>query len=136
MRTTVHVLCLEQNASDAELVKAALSKNGLTCVLSHVQVRDDFMAAVREGGWDIIISDCALPGLDGRSALAIAQEHCPEIPFILFSHGIGEEAAKSLLAYAFASDIVERIKVEAVRQSLREFLLSWIPHGDVVRDAT
>ena len=56
--------------------------------------------------------------------------------FYLRSRGIGEVAARSLLTYAFASDIVERIRVEPVRQELREFLLDWIPHGEVVRDAT
>ena len=56
--------------------------------------------------------------------------------FYLRSRGIGEEAARSILTYAFASDIVERIRVETVRQALRESLLSWIPHGEVVRDAT
>ena len=56
--------------------------------------------------------------------------------FYLRSRGIGEEAAKSLLTYAFASDIVERIKVEPVRLALRDFLLGWIPHGEIVRDAT
>ena len=39
--------------------------------------------------------------------------------FYLRSRGIGEEAARSLLTYAFASDIVERIKVEPVRHGPR-----------------
>ncbi len=59
-----------------------------------------------------------------------------EAIFYLRSRGIGEVAARSLLTYAFASDIVERIRVEPVRQELRDFLLDWIPHGEVVRDAT
>ena len=36
-----------------------------------------------------------------------------EALFYLRSRGIGEEAARSLLTYAFASDVVERIKVDA-----------------------
>lgn len=59
-----------------------------------------------------------------------------EAIFYLRSRGIGEVAARSLLTYAFASDIVERIRIEPVRQELRDFLLDWIPHGEVVRDAT
>ncbi len=55
--------------------------------------------------------------------------------FYLRSRGIGAEAAKSLLTYAFASDLVERAKVPALARELREFLFSWIPQGDVVRDA-
>ena len=55
--------------------------------------------------------------------------------FYLRSRGIGVEAAKSLLTYAFASDLVERAKVPALAKELREFLFHWIPQGDVVRDA-
>lgn len=55
--------------------------------------------------------------------------------FYLRSRGIGVEAARSLLTYAFASDIVERIKVEPVRRDLEEFLYARLPQGEVVRQA-
>jgi Fe-S cluster assembly protein SufD len=55
--------------------------------------------------------------------------------FYLRSRGIGEEAARSLLTYAFASDIVERIRVEPVRKDLEEFLFARLPKGEVVRQA-
>jgi Fe-S cluster assembly protein SufD len=55
--------------------------------------------------------------------------------FYLRSRGIGEEAAKSLLTYAFASDIVERIKVEPLRRDLEAHLFAWLPKGEVVREA-
>lgn len=55
--------------------------------------------------------------------------------FYLRSRGIGEEAARSLLTYAFAADIVERIKVQPVRQDLEEFLFRRLPKGDIVRQA-
>jgi Fe-S cluster assembly protein SufD len=55
--------------------------------------------------------------------------------FYLRSRGIGEDAAKSILTYAFASDIVQRIRVEPVRAELEEFLFKRLPAGDVVRQA-
>lgn len=55
--------------------------------------------------------------------------------FYLRSRGIGEAAARSLLTYAFASDIVSRIKVEAVRHDLEEYLFARLPQGEVVRQA-
>jgi Fe-S cluster assembly protein SufD len=55
--------------------------------------------------------------------------------FYLRSRGIGEEAARSLLTYAFAADIVERIRVPQVRQELEEFLFRRLPKGDIVRQA-
>jgi Fe-S cluster assembly protein SufD len=44
--------------------------------------------------------------------------------FYLRSRGIGLEAARSLLTYAFANEIVNRIKVEPVRARLEEGLLA------------
>jgi Fe-S cluster assembly protein SufD len=55
--------------------------------------------------------------------------------FYLRSRGIGEEAARSLLTYAFAADIVSRIKVPVVKQNLEEFLFRRLPKGEVVRQA-
>jgi Fe-S cluster assembly protein SufD len=55
--------------------------------------------------------------------------------FYLRSRGIGEAAARSLLTYAFASDIIERIKVEPVRRDLEEYLFARLPQGEVVRQA-
>jgi Fe-S cluster assembly protein SufD len=58
-----------------------------------------------------------------------------EAVFYLRSRGIGLEAARSLLTYAFAADVVERTRVAALRQSLQEFLFAWIPQGEIVREA-
>jgi Fe-S cluster assembly protein SufD len=44
--------------------------------------------------------------------------------FYLQSRGIGREAARALLTYAFANDIVRRIQVEPVRARLEESLLA------------
>ncbi|HEX4952744.1 MAG TPA: Fe-S cluster assembly protein SufD [Thermoanaerobaculia bacterium] len=55
--------------------------------------------------------------------------------FYLRSRGIGEEAARSLLTYAFAADIVERLKVEPLRREVEEFLFHRLPKGEIVRQA-
>jgi Fe-S cluster assembly protein SufD len=47
--------------------------------------------------------------------------------FYLRSRGIGEEAARSLLTYAFASDLVSRITVQPVRVALEAFLHHRLP---------
>ncbi len=58
-----------------------------------------------------------------------------EAIFYLRSRGIGAAAARSILTYAFASDVVERIKVPSVRHELTEFLFHRLPAGEVVRQA-
>jgi Fe-S cluster assembly protein SufD len=55
--------------------------------------------------------------------------------FYLRSRGIGEEAARSLLTYAFASDVVARLKLPALKADLESYLFNWLPMGEVVRQA-
>lgn len=50
-----------------------------------------------------------------------------EMVFYLRSRGVGLEAARHLLTYAFAADITRRIKVEPVRRRLEDFLAA--QHG-------
>lgn len=38
-----------------------------------------------QGGFDVILCDNSLPGFDGKSALAMAEAKCPEVPFLFVS---------------------------------------------------
>ena len=58
-----------------------------------------------------------------------------EAVFYLRSRGIGEEAARSLLIYSFAGEVLDEIRLEPVRKDLEEFLFTRLPKGDVVRQA-
>jgi Fe-S cluster assembly protein SufD len=55
--------------------------------------------------------------------------------FYLRSRGIGEEAARSLLTYAFASDVVQRLGVEALRAGLTEHLQRRLPGPADLKEA-
>jgi Fe-S cluster assembly protein SufD len=51
----------------------------------------------------------------------------PDALFYLRTRGIGEAAARDLLTYAFASEVVEKIKVAPLRERLDRILLSRLP---------
>jgi Fe-S cluster assembly protein SufD len=55
--------------------------------------------------------------------------------FYLRSRGIDRKAAEGMLIYAFASEVLDGIKVDALREQLADRLFEWLPEGDVVRDA-
>jgi Fe-S cluster assembly protein SufD len=56
-----------------------------------------------------------------------------EALFYLRTRGIDREAARRLLIYAFASDVVSRIALEPVRRRLDAVLLEQLPPDDTVR---
>ncbi|MBM3270635.1 MAG: Fe-S cluster assembly protein SufD [Candidatus Sericytochromatia bacterium] len=53
-----------------------------------------------------------------------------EALFYLRSRGLGLDAARALLTYAFAGEVVEGIPVPAVRAAVAAFLLESLPAGD------
>jgi len=54
--------------------------------------------------------------------------------FYLRSRGIGPEDARNMLTYAFANDILSRIKIDAVRTHLDAALLSWFQKGQEMKE--
>jgi len=94
----LRVLHLEDSLPDAELVLITLQEAGILCTTLRVDTETDYVKALDDGGFDLILSDLAMPAFDGMSALALARQKCPDIPFIFVSGTIGEDAAiRSLL---------------------------------------
>lgn len=93
----LRILVLEDSDLDAELVCEALAGTGLPRTITRVITRAEFVAAIATPGYDLILADYVLPAFDGLSALALAREHCPDIPFVFVSGTLGEEVAVEAL---------------------------------------
>src|SRR5262245_40925579 len=89
----LRILHLEDNAHDAEYVRHRLEREGIAADVTRVADRESFVAGLEHGDFGLIISDYTIPGFDGGSALSLAQEKCPTIPFIFVSGTLGEEVA-------------------------------------------
>ena len=88
MDKKLRILLLEDVASDAELTERELRKAKLAFSLECVETREAFVRALEELKPHLILGDYHLPNFDGLSALAIAQEKCPDIPFIFISEDL------------------------------------------------
>ncbi|MEJ2699647.1 MAG: SpoIIE family protein phosphatase [Desulfuromonadales bacterium] len=123
MMEHLHILHLEDDPQDAELVQAALDAEGFGCNVRVVATREDFLAALEEYRFDLILADFALPGFDGMSALGIVRKEYPTLPFIFVSGRLGEEAAIESLRNG-ATDYVLKNRlsrlVPAVKRALIE----------------
>jgi signal transduction histidine kinase len=123
MKSPLHILHLEDNPKDAEIVQSALEAEGIACATTRVQSQDDFVAALERGGIDLILSDCTLPGFDGMAALKIARANWPAIPVIFVSGTLGEERAIDSLKSG-ATDYVLKDRLArlapAVRRAMKE----------------
>jgi diguanylate cyclase (GGDEF)-like protein/PAS domain S-box-containing protein len=119
----VDILLLEDSPIDAELIGARLDLAGIAHRARRVVSRAEFLAALRERRWDLILADQKLPSFDGMAALAIARAEMPEVPFIFVSGTLGEEVAVESLKLG-ATDYVLKQRLQrlpvAVRRALAE----------------
>ena len=93
VKTPIRILLVEDDSSDAILIDRELRKGGLEYQSLRVQSKDQFLQALTNQQPDIILSDHGLPAFDGLSALAIAKETVPDVPFIFVTGSLGEEMA-------------------------------------------
>ena len=94
---SARILILEDEAFDANLAQRLLVEAGLNLVAVVVDSKASFIEQLATFQPDIILSDYYLPGFSGREALKIAQELYPDIPFIIWSGVLGDEAAVELI---------------------------------------
>jgi signal transduction histidine kinase len=123
VKNDFHILMLEDDPSDAELTKFALRKGGLNFSLVRVETRDEYIQELQQNPPELILSDYSLPGFNGYTALHIAQEKCPQIPFIFVTGTMGEEVAIETLKSG-ATDYVLKTRlsrlIPAVHRAMRE----------------
>ncbi|HKC95196.1 MAG TPA: PAS domain S-box protein [Nitrospira sp.] len=117
----MRILYLEDDPKDAELVQASLEAEGMVCELTRADTQSGFLAFLQQGGFDLILADYTLPLFDGISALRIAQETCPEVPFIFVSGTMGEELAIEALKQG-ATDYVFKTRLSRIAPSVRRAL--------------
>lgn len=119
----LHILHLEDDPADAELVQATLAGEGINCEVTVVATRGDFVNALEQGGYDLVLADFSLPSFDGMSALQIVREQYPGLPFVFVSGRLGEESAIESLRNG-ATDYVLKNRLSrlapAVQRALSE----------------
>jgi PAS domain S-box-containing protein len=123
MKPPLRLLLLEDDPADAGLILITLKRAGISHSAVRVDNRDDFVNAIENNGFDLILSDFSLPLFDGMSALEIVRVRNNDTPFIFVSGTIGEEVAIESLKNG-ATDYVlkQRLSrlVPAVTRALQE----------------
>ena len=118
MDPRLRILHLEDDATDSALVRETLEEGGLGCEVTRVETEAAFCELLDEGGFDLILADYTLPSFDGSSALRLALERRPEVPFIFVSGTLDEEVAIESLKVG-ATDYVFKTKLSRIVPSVQ-----------------
>jgi PAS domain S-box-containing protein len=121
VKAPLRILYLEDDPNDAELVQAMLEGEDVACQVTLVDTRIDFLASLERDDIDLILADYSLPSFDGISALRIAVEKRPEVPFIFVSGTMGEEVAIEALKIG-ATDYVLKTRLSRILPSVQRAL--------------
>lgn len=97
MKSTLRILCLEDDHEDFEIINYILQSSGLSVESHRVETKEDFIEALSNYNADVILSDHSLPLFDSTEALKICQDRKLHIPFILVTGAVSDEFAVSCI---------------------------------------
>ncbi|MBI4480782.1 MAG: PAS domain S-box protein [Acidobacteria bacterium] len=122
-RLPLRLLIVEDSLADAELAVAILKRAGYLFTHDIVDSQGRFQECLRETEYDVILSDHNLLNWTGLDALNILRQSRKDIPFIVVTAILGDEAAVDYIKRG-ANDYVLKHRLErlpvAVGRALRE----------------
>jgi PAS domain S-box-containing protein len=92
MSVPLRVLILEDQPADADLMVRELRRAGFDPDWCRVEVEEDYLIHL-DPALDVILADYRLPRFDALTALHRLQERGLDIPFIVVTGALGDEAA-------------------------------------------
>jgi two-component system cell cycle sensor histidine kinase/response regulator CckA len=128
----LRILILEDVAMDAELVEYELERARIPFLSRRVDSRDAFLHALEEFGPDLILSDYTLPRFDGMTALSLAKERAPSIPFLIVTGSVNEETAVGCMK-AGATDYLLKSNLARIGPAVEAALERSRAHGEKVQ---
>jgi hypothetical protein len=120
---TLHLLVIDDSDDDAALLQRQFKKAGIEVIAHRVDTTPALIDTLRRRLPDVIICDYNMPHLSADEALEQIRSMDIDVPFILVSGQVGEEAATALMR-AGAHDFVLKDRlarlIPAVQRELRE----------------
>jgi PAS domain S-box-containing protein len=88
----IRILHLEDDCDHSELVRYHIARANVAFDYDRVTSKDDYTSALRHKSYDLILADYSLPQMDGLQAYNLANEQCPDIPFVVVTSGVPPES--------------------------------------------
>jgi len=121
-RKQLRALLVEDSPNDAELVLLELRRGGYVVSSERVQTGPELDRAL-EGNWQVVLSDYSMPGYSGLEALSLVRRKGVDIPFIIVSGTVGEDAAVGAMRAGAHDYVLKQSLVRlcpAIDRALRE----------------
>ena len=120
MSRQLRVLLLEDSRDDARLILRELSRAGFEPVGQRVDTEPEFLALL-DPALDIILADYHLPQFDALRALSQIRERGMDLPVIVVTGALGDEAAVECLKQG-AADYLLKDRLARLGQAVTQAL--------------
>src|SRR5207237_10800330 len=98
-----------------------LEREGFAVTMERISSKPELQGALDSGTWDIVLSDHTVPGLSSTDALREVQARGLDLPLIVVSGHIGEDAAVAAMR-AGAHDYVSKASLNRLGVAVRRTL--------------
>lgn len=99
------ILHLEDDPGDSFLVERGVQRQGISATFIQARSPDEFFAALKAGGFDVVLVDNNLPGFGAKEAIEQSKASYPDVPVIVCS-GAARDADVAATFAAGANDYV------------------------------
>ncbi|TGM26692.1 hybrid sensor histidine kinase/response regulator [Leptospira levettii] len=93
----IKVLVVEDSVASYKAIVSVLENFGFNVTSERVEWKIEFEKSILDKSWDLVISDYYLPDFDGKYVIHRIKEVNPELPIILVTEFVPEEAASEYL---------------------------------------
>ena len=117
----LRLLVVDDSELDVLLLAEQLLSGGYELDMRRVDNAEDLAVALGEKEWDLVVSDHNMPRFSSTAALEMVRAHFPDLPFLVVSGSVDEEARKASLR-AGAQDRLEKGDVAGLLSAVQRVL--------------
>jgi CheY-like chemotaxis protein len=124
----VRILLVEDNAINALLAKALLTREG--CDIEHVMSGEESLAAAQVGSYDLILMDMRMPGLSGVQTAQRMREQGVTTPIVALTANAFDEDRQACTAAGMDDFLVKPLSPDSLRAVLVRWTAGWTQSPD------
>src|SRR5713101_5692248 len=136
----LHVLIVEDNEADYELMLHALRRGGFSTNALRAAAKEAVVEALRSFDADVVLVDHTLPGSSGLEILHLVQQERPLLPVLVVTGSIGEETAADYIKAGAADYVIKdrlhRLAPAVLRALTLKDALQEVMDAEAAREAS